>query len=80
MIKINYCDLKDNMKTYMDMVTYKQETILVKRKENKNVVMLSKDAYNNLIENLYVMGNKANFDWLMESKRQLENSNIKIIN
>ncbi len=80
MIKINYCDLKDNMKAYMDMAVYKQETILVKRKENKNVVMLSKDAYNNLIENLYVMGNKANFDWLMESKRQLENSNIKVIN
>lgn len=33
MIKINYCDLKDNMKTYMDMAVYKQETILVKRKK-----------------------------------------------
>ena len=25
------------------------------------------------MENVYVMGNKANYDWLMESKAQLEN-------
>ncbi len=29
-------------------------------------------AYHNLLENMYVMGNKANYDWLMESKAQLE--------
>lgn len=26
------------------------------------------ETYNNLMENVYVMGNKANYDWLMESK------------
>ena len=34
--------------------------------------MLSEETYNNLMENIYVMGNKANYDWLMESKAQLE--------
>ena len=34
--------------------------------------MLSEESYNNLMENVYVMGNKANYDWLMESKEQLE--------
>lgn len=34
--------------------------------------MMSEKAYNNLMENIYVMGNKANYDWLMESKAQLE--------
>ena len=33
------------------------------------------DIYNNLMENVYIMGNKANYDWLMESKRQLEKGN-----
>ena len=32
-------------------------------------VMMSEEAYNNLMENVYVMGNKANYDWLIESKR-----------
>ena len=38
--------------------------------------MLSEEAYNNLIENAYIMGNKANYDWLMESKAQLERGEI----
>ena len=38
--------------------------------------MLSEEVYNNLMENAYIMGNKANYDWLMESKIQLENGNF----
>ena len=48
------------------------------RKNNKNVVMLSEESYNNLIENAYIMGNKANYDWLMESKAQLEKGNVSV--
>lgn len=42
--------------------------------------MLSEEFYNDLIENIYVMGNKANYDWLMESKEQLESSMISAQN
>ena len=66
MLAVNYTNLRDNMKAYM-------ETMIVTRKNNKNVVILSEETYNNLMENVYVMGNKANYDWLMESKAQLEN-------
>lgn len=38
--------------------------------------MISEDAYNNLMENVHDMGNKANYDWLMESKKQLEQGNF----
>ena len=72
MLAVNYTSLRENMKTYMDMVTDDYETMIVTRKDNKNVVMISEEAYNNLMENAYIMGNKANFDWLMESKAQLE--------
>ena len=66
------------MKTYMDKVTDDFETMIVTRKNNKNVVMLSEEAYNNLMENVYVMGNKANYDWLMESKAQLDKGNVSM--
>ena len=69
---INYTTLRENMKTYMDKVSDDYETMIVTRKNNKNVVMLSEESYNNLIENAYIMGNKANYDWLMESKAQLK--------
>ena len=72
MLAVNYTNLRENMKTYMDKVTDDYETMIVTRKDNKNVVILSEETYNNLMENIYVMGNKANYDWLMESKEQLE--------
>lgn len=78
MLAVNYTNLRDNMKTYMDKVTDDYETMIVTCKDNKNVVMLSEETYNNLMENVYVMGNKANYDWLMESKAQLENGNFSV--
>lgn len=72
MLAVNYTSLRENMKSYMDKVTDDYETMIVTRKNNKNVVMISEEAYNNLMENIHVMGNKANYDWLMESKAQLD--------
>ena len=76
MLAVNYTNLRDNMKTYMDKVTDDYETMIVTRKNNKNIVIISEEAYNNMMENIHVMGNKANYDWLMESKSQLEKGAI----
>ena len=78
MLAVNYTNLRENMKSYMDRVTDDYETLIVTRKDNKNVVMLSEEAYNNLMENAYIMGNKANYEWLMESKSQLEKENVSV--
>jgi len=80
MLAVNYTNLRDNMKTYMDKVTDDYETMIVTRKDNKNVVMLSEETYNNLMENAYIMGNKANYDWLMQSRAQLEAGNVSVHN
>lgn len=80
MLAVNYTTLRDNMKTYMDKVTEDYETMIITRKNNKNIVMLSEESYNNLMENAYIMGNKANYDWLMESKEQLERGMCSIQN
>lgn len=76
MIAINYSQFRGNMKEHLDQVTDDFETLVVTRKENKNVVVISEESYNNMLENIHVMGNKENFDWLMESKAQLEAGNI----
>lgn len=73
MLAVNYTNLRDNMKKYMDKVTNDYEIMIVTRKDNKNVVMISEESYNNLMENIHVMGNKENYDWLMKGKAQLEN-------
>lgn len=80
MLAVNYTTLRDNMKTCLDRITDDYETMIVTRKDNKNVVMLSEESYNNLIENIHVMGNKANYDWLMESMEQLKKGQISTHN
>lgn len=80
MLAVNYTNLRENMKSYMDKVTDDYETIIITRKDNKNVVMISEESYNNMLENIYVVGNKANYDWLMESKAQLENGHVSTHN
>ena len=72
MLAVNYTNFRENLNDYMDKATDDYETMIVTRKNNKNVVMISEESYNNLMENVYVMGNKSNYDWLMESKEQLE--------
>ncbi len=42
MLAVNYTNLRDNMKHYMDQVTDDYETMIVTRKNNKNVVILKK--------------------------------------
>lgn len=76
MLAVNYTNLRENMKSYMDRITDDYETMIVTRKDNKNIVMISEESYNNLMENVHVMGNKTNYDWLMESKAQLEQGNV----
>lgn len=67
MLAVNYTTLRENMKTYMDKITDDYEIMIVTRKDNKNVVMLSEETYNNLIENIYVLRNKNNYDWLTKN-------------
>lgn len=78
MLAVNYTSLRKNMKSYFDKVVNEYETMVVTRKNNENVVVLSEDTYNNLMENIHVLGNKENYDWFMESKKQLEEGNQKI--
>lgn len=78
MTAINYTQFRDHMKTYMDDVTDNYDPVFITRKENRNVVLLSEEVYNNLLENVYLMGNKANYDWLIESRKQLEAGKSKV--
>jgi len=72
MLAVNYSTLRENMKSCMDKVSDDYETIIVTRKDNRNIVMLSEESYNNIMENLHVLGNEHNLAWLLESKAQLE--------
>lgn len=42
MLAVNYTELRGNMKECMDKVSDDYETIIVTRKKNKNIVMMSR--------------------------------------
>lgn len=72
MLAVNYSTLRNNLKQYCDRTTDDMETIVVTRKNEKNIVMLSLEAYNNLMENLFIASNRKNYQHILEGVRQLE--------
>lgn len=72
MLAVNYTNLRENLKEYCDKVNDDYEIVIVTRKNNKNVVMISQEEYNNLMENVFIMSNKKYYDRLVESRRQIE--------
>ena len=46
MIATNYTNVRNNLKEYCDMAYDAGETVIVTRKENKNIVILSLERFN----------------------------------
>jgi antitoxin YefM len=64
---VNYSDLRRNLKTYLDRVYDDNETIIIARKDNENVVMVSIDEYNSLVETAHLLSTEANARHLADS-------------
>lgn len=48
MLAVNYSTIRENLKSYCDKVTDEQETVIVTRKGEKNVVIISLEEWNTL--------------------------------
>ena len=77
MIATNYSEVRNNLKTYCDKATKDYETIIITRKNNENVVLMSEEEYNNLMENLYIRSNLKYYQKLVESIKDVEQGNVK---
>ncbi len=49
MLAVNYSTIRENLKSYCDRVTDDNETVIVTRKDEKNVVIISLEEWNALI-------------------------------
>ena len=77
MIATNYSEVRNNLKTYCDKATKDYETIIITRKNNENVVLMSEEEYNNLMEDLYIRSNLKYYQRLVESIKEVEKGNVK---
>lgn len=49
MLAVNYSTIRNNLKNYCDKATDDYETVIVTRKDEKNVVIMSLEKYNALM-------------------------------
>lgn len=73
---VSYSDLRQNLKTYMDKVFYDHEPLIITRKNNENLVLVSIDEYNSLTETKYLLSNDANAEHLRKSIEQYKNGHL----
>ena len=70
-------DVRRNLKYFMDKVVDDNEPLIITRPGGRDVGMLSKKEYDNIIENIHVFGNKANRLWLLLGKKQAESGKLR---
>jgi antitoxin YefM len=73
---VSYSDLRQNLKSYMDKVYNDHDPLIITRKNNENIVLLSIDEYNSLIETNYLLGNEANAEHLRKSIEQYSSGKV----
>lgn len=73
---INYTDLRLNLKKWLDIVVNDVEELIIKRKDNKDLVVISLEEYNSMKETSYLLTGK-NRDVLIQSLKEAKNSTIE---
>ena len=68
---INYTELRNNLKHWLDKVVDDVNELVIKRKGSKDLVLISLDEYNSLKESTYLLRGK-NRDVLLNSIKELE--------
>ena len=75
MLAVNYSTIRNKLKDYCDKVTDEYETVIITRKDEKNLVMVSLDEYNALTK---AARNAAYLDMIDRSLTQLAKGEGKI--
>jgi antitoxin YefM len=74
---VNYSDLRLNLKKWLDIVVNDVEELIIKRKDNKDLVLISLDEYNSLKETAYLLSGK-NRDVLIQSLKEANDGSIEL--
>lgn len=75
MLAVNYSTIRSKLKDYCDKATDENETIIVTRKDEKNVVLISLEQYNNFLK---IQKNAEYLKKLDKSMKQIENGKVVV--
>jgi antitoxin YefM len=74
---VSYTNLRRHLSTYMDKVYGDRVPLIVARKNDENVVLLSLDEYNSLSETNYLLSSQANAEHLQKSISQHKAAQVR---
>ena len=75
---VAYTSLEQDLNVYMDKVIQNQDPLIITRENNENVVLISVNEYNSLIETNYLFSNEANAKHLRKSIAQHKTGRTKL--
>lgn len=73
MLAVNYSTIRSKLKDYCDKATEDNETVIVTRKDEKNVVIMSLDKYNDLTK---AARNAEYLDMIDRSMEQIKQGKV----
>lgn len=75
MLAVNYSTIRSKLKDYCDKATDDNETIIVTRKDEKNVVIMSLDKYNDIMR---AARNAEYLDMIDRSMEQIKQGKVVV--
>lgn len=73
MLAVNYSTIRSNLKDYCDKATDENETVIVTRKDEKNVVLISLEQYNHVMK---ALRNAEYLEMIDKSLQQIKEGKI----
>lgn len=70
---VNYSELRNNLKNYLDGVINDSEPLIVHRSGNESVVVISLEEYNSIKETEYIMRSPAMMDIIRKGDEEIKN-------
>ncbi len=69
---ISFSEARKRLKEYLDHVYESHEPLIITRKNNEDVVVISLEDYNSLTETNYLLGNSVNKRHLLASLESIQ--------
>lgn len=75
MLAVNYSTMRSKLKDYCDQATDNYETVIVTRKDEKNVVLMSLEQYNSIMK---ALRNAEYLEKIDKSLKQFEEGKVVV--
>ena len=74
---LNFTDFRNNLAQNLNMVNDDAEILVVARSKGKNVVVMSVDEYNSLMETMYLTNSPENHKRLDQALEEMKRGEFK---